>query len=469
MNLKLENCRGQCYDGAAVMSGKKTGVAARIKSLNGKALYTHCYGHALNLCVKDACDKVECLKDTFDASYEICKLIKKSPQRETILNDLRVESQNTDPSVHAFCVTRWTVRGNTLAAIINNHKEVMALWEQALQITKDTEMKARIIGVQEQMRQFRYFFGCFLGQKILIQTDNLSKTLQNRDLSAIEGQEIASAVVKVLKKDRCDQHFELLWNLALIKIKDKDIDEPILPRKRRRPARYEDGEEGYQPQNAKDIYKVIYFQAYDYVINAISERFDQPDYKMYATMRNILFMSMGGKNVEEQMDEVVFNARDGSQVSFRSLYNDDINIDLLIHQLQLLPIILSSCKDSSIHDIFVTVRNMSKAKRVIISEVVTLLKLLIVVPATNAESERGFSTMRRIKNYLRSTMGDNRLDNLMVLCIHKESLDQIDMVKVLNEFVAKKITRRRIFGVFSKEDLPKKTSTLVCNASTQTI
>ena len=74
---------------------------------------------------------------------------------------------------------------------------------------------------------------------------------------------------------------------------------------------------------------------------------------MYATMQNILFMPMGGKNVEEQMDEVVFNGRDGSQVSFRSLYNDDINIDVLIHQLQLLPIILSSCKDTSIHDIFV--------------------------------------------------------------------------------------------------------------------
>ena len=71
---------------------------------------------------QDACDKVECFKDTFDASYEICKLIKKSPQRETILNDL-----------NAFCVTRWTGRGDTLAAIINNDKEVMALWEHALQ------------------------------------------------------------------------------------------------------------------------------------------------------------------------------------------------------------------------------------------------------------------------------------------------------------------------------------------------
>ena len=70
MKLKIVNLRGQCYDGASVMSGHKSGVAARIKDLNKKALYTHCYGHALNLCVKDACINVGCLKNTFDCSFE---------------------------------------------------------------------------------------------------------------------------------------------------------------------------------------------------------------------------------------------------------------------------------------------------------------------------------------------------------------------------------------------------------------
>jgi len=32
MKLKIENLRGQCYDGAAVMSGKKTGVATVLKA-----------------------------------------------------------------------------------------------------------------------------------------------------------------------------------------------------------------------------------------------------------------------------------------------------------------------------------------------------------------------------------------------------------------------------------------------------
>ena len=51
MSLKIENARGQCYDGAATMSGTKRGVANHIKSLN--KLYTHCYEHALNLAVND--------------------------------------------------------------------------------------------------------------------------------------------------------------------------------------------------------------------------------------------------------------------------------------------------------------------------------------------------------------------------------------------------------------------------------
>ena len=51
MNSRIQDARGQCYDGAAAMAGAKTGVATQIKAINGKCLYTHCYGHALNLAI----------------------------------------------------------------------------------------------------------------------------------------------------------------------------------------------------------------------------------------------------------------------------------------------------------------------------------------------------------------------------------------------------------------------------------
>ena len=58
MNLQISHARGQCYDGASLMSGEKNGVAKKIKDIVKTCLYTHCYGHSLNLAVKDASDNI---------------------------------------------------------------------------------------------------------------------------------------------------------------------------------------------------------------------------------------------------------------------------------------------------------------------------------------------------------------------------------------------------------------------------
>lgn len=307
MKLKIENLRGQCYDGAAVMSGNKTGVAVRFKSSNQKALFTHCYGHALNLAVKDACNKVPCLKNTFDCAFEVIKLIKKSPQRETMLKQLRMNTKNEDKSVHAFCVTRWTVRGEVLESIINNHGEMMELWNNALDITKETEMKARILGCQAEMRTFSFMFGCHLGAKILKQTDNLSSTLQTSELSAVEGQELAKFVLDVLTADRSSERFDLFWELTKKKMENLNVSEPVLPRKRKRPQRYDENLTGFNHTSAKEMYRQMYFESYDYVINAITERFDQPDYQMYATVQNIRLDAIKGNDYNAYMTKPIFD------------------------------------------------------------------------------------------------------------------------------------------------------------------
>ena len=54
MKFSLKNCRGQCYDEASNMSGAKSGVAKQISEEEKRAVYTHCYGHALNLAAHDA-------------------------------------------------------------------------------------------------------------------------------------------------------------------------------------------------------------------------------------------------------------------------------------------------------------------------------------------------------------------------------------------------------------------------------
>ena len=49
LGLEIGNLRGQGYDGAGNMVGKKSGVSSRILKLNNKALYVHCFNHQFNL------------------------------------------------------------------------------------------------------------------------------------------------------------------------------------------------------------------------------------------------------------------------------------------------------------------------------------------------------------------------------------------------------------------------------------
>ena len=52
MNLSAKNAKGQSYDAEVAIARAKKGFAARPNFLNRKTLWTHCYGHALNLAVQ---------------------------------------------------------------------------------------------------------------------------------------------------------------------------------------------------------------------------------------------------------------------------------------------------------------------------------------------------------------------------------------------------------------------------------
>ena len=96
----------------------------------------------------------------------------------------------------------------------------------------DSETKTRVRG---QMETFDYFL---LGQLILKHADNLSTTLQHQNISASEGQQIA---VETLKLIRNDESYDNFWKTTTEKAKALDIGEPSLPRRRKVPARYQDG------------------------------------------------------------------------------------------------------------------------------------------------------------------------------------------------------------------------------------
>jgi hypothetical protein len=73
--LDIDNIVGQYYDGASTMRSTYKGVATRLISIVPTALYIHCNGHILNLCLIDVAQAVVLVRNTFGIMKSLYNLI----------------------------------------------------------------------------------------------------------------------------------------------------------------------------------------------------------------------------------------------------------------------------------------------------------------------------------------------------------------------------------------------------------
>ena len=65
------------------------------------------------------------------------------------------------------------------------------------------------------------------------------------------------------------------------------------------------------------------------------------------------------------------------------------------------------------------------------------LKIAVTLPISSASAERSFSAMKRIKSWLRASMGNERLSDLAVINVNKEITENVKPDDVIDEFAAR--------------------------------
>ena len=191
---------------------------------------------------------------------------------------------------------------------------MLGVWNDALSSKLDGEMRARIIGVDTQMHTFDFLFGVSLGNLLLHHTDNLSKSLQKKSLSAAEGQRLASLTLDVLKSLRDGDNFDSFYARVLQDQVRLEVNEPTLPRKQRAPQRLLVGSTiGDFHSTPEDRYRQIYYEALDFVVQAVSDRFDQPGYRVYQNLQELLSKACKGNSYQDYLDAVL------------EIYKDDLS------------------------------------------------------------------------------------------------------------------------------------------------
>ena len=89
------------------------------------------------------------------------------------------------------------------------------------------------------------------------------------------------------------------------------------------------------------------------------------------------------------------------------------------------------------------VQTLAACDREFFPNIHTLIRILCTLPITSAECERSFSTLRRLKTYLRSTMSSERESGLALMNINYHR--DINIEEVINTF-AQRQPRRLLFA-----------------------
>ena len=69
-----------------------------------------------------------------------------------------------------------------------------------------------------------------------------------------------------------------------------------------------------------------------------------------------------------------------------------------------------------------------------------------MIRVTTATAERSFSSLCRVKTYLQNTMSACKLNNLLLMHVHQNRTDDLDLDKITKAFIEVNTRRMNYFG-----------------------
>ena len=170
----------------------------------------------------------------------------------------------------------------------------------------------------------------------------------------------------------------MFWSNVNSKADELEIGPPELPRKRKRPARFDSGIAEHEfPTEIKTHYRQIYFETLDTVMSCIEKCFLQGDYvNHYQQLEKLLFNAVKGVPFQNELSAVC------------DFYQYDLDKSLLETQLLILHTKFSQCGDLKVPEIVKGFCNLPECQQELMQQVKIVIKLWLLAPATNAVSER---------------------------------------------------------------------------------
>lgn len=267
MNIDIQHCRGQCYDGAANVAGSLSGLQTKIRDIEPRALFVHCAAHTLNLVVQDAISSVPAYRDILQTFGTLITYVRDSPKRLRWFEVLQKQDTN---ALRPYCPTRWVLRESALTSVMSNYTELCSFMDEISEQDK-SEVGAKAAGFSNQLDKFSTYFNLASLLKVLTVIGTTNQAMQAATLHLQEANKLLKYLKIQLQSYR--NQFEELWITATERIQELGLDQPSVPRYRRAPRRLDDGSDGYVFSSPEAYYRQQYAALIDTALGAVESRY----------------------------------------------------------------------------------------------------------------------------------------------------------------------------------------------------
>lgn len=433
-DLDVSNCRGQSYDNASNMSGVYSGVQARIKELCSHAAYVPCAAHSLNLVGSSAVESCVTAIAFFFLLQELYNFFSCSTKRWEVL------CKNCTRVLHSLSKTRWAARHDACLTLVKDWTGVINSLDEIANDEHqpgDTRHEARCL--KDKLNSLETALMVTIWGSILETFNKVSKKLQSQVIDLGEMKRQYSALSDYVSNLRED--YDRLETLA----KEKSSVTEYQYDKKRRPKRklkFGESREGEVSFSGREDFRI---NTFNIILDTLSV-----ELRSRADKYNDLHSKFGFFEDIEIQDSANISKKAAELVA---LYPNDLE-PTLDDESSHLKAFLNQCgsslwekkgdklikKTASLRGLYKFLYDSDVLE--IYPNVDIALRMILSTPVTNCSGERSFSTLRRVKNYLRSTMGTDRLTGLALLTIEQRITSLIDYEDVIDDFANRKARKK---------------------------
>lgn len=406
---------GQGYDGAASLAGHVSGAAVEVKKEAEMADYFHCASHATNLScskiatvpvIRNAQDTMANVINHFNYSVKRCELLKKHVDRINPSQSSRLIT---------LCSTRFVERHASVARFwaclpaILNALEDMEEWDD-----REASSKANSLRCCLERSETIVGLACLQYMSALLLP--VSRALQSESNDLIRALDIVKGTKKALLESRTESQtsFGKIYEsvLSLAGKIGVDIDQPRIPSRSKYRAS--------ALSEANDIpsyYRLnVFIPLLDAVLVDFTDRFSSHFEKTAALSALIpnLIAARSWEDFKPAFEKY-------------STYVEDTESEFRF-EFEAWKRFCAELDKEGENESYSAIKSLNVCPKDIFPNVFVFLQILATLPVTTCEAERMFSAVERTLTAIRSSMGEERLEALLLCQTHRDLLPSPDQV-----------------------------------------